>query len=294
VNAVRAAEIEHYFDRIERRTPFVSGLAAFVRPQSGVVQAIERSLFRPPFPLCLPETRSVADDLKRHYGVPADAIEVIPAGVDRDAFVWEPGASARTRASLSVPDDRLVVLFVGDSFERKGLERAIRGLARSSVDAELWVAGGDLQEPYRELARSLGCLERVHFFGRVPHRELPALYAGSDVLLLPSKQDAWGQPVLEALACGRVALASEFAGAHEIIENGVNGFVLDQAGPPEQIAALLDGPLRSRELRAAIGERATRTAAGYDRKLLYRRFRQAHHTAHARRLSEQSGRERTR
>jgi glycosyltransferase involved in cell wall biosynthesis len=284
VNAVRPAEIAQYFDRVEPRAHLRRRLAPLLRPQSGVVQVLERRLFRPPFPLCLAETRAVADDLQRCYGVPAEAIEVIPTGIDLKLFKDDPEARATVRTSFDVPDDRLVVLFVGDSFERKGLERAILGIARARVDAELWVAGGDRQEPYRKLARSLGCLAAIRFLGRMPHRALPALYAGCDALLLPSRQDVWGHPVIEALACGRAAIPSEYAGAHEVIEDDVNGFVLDKAGSPEQIAALLDGPLRNADVRARLGRRAVETAAAFDRDLLYERFRRAHHTAYALRL----------
>lgn len=294
VNAVRPAEIVHYFDRFEPDARVRRRLAPFLRPQSSVVQVLERRLFRPPFPLCLTETRGVADDLQRCYGVPAESIDVIPAGVDLEMFTDDVDARSHTRAAVTVRDDRLVVLFVGDDFERKGLDRAIRAVAQARADAELWVVGGGRQERYLRLAHSLGCLPAVRFFGRVPHVELPALYAGCDVLLLPSRQDAWGQPVLEALACGKAAVASEHTGAHEILENGVNGFVLDEAGAPEQIAALLDGPLADRDARARIGARAVATAAGFDRRLLYERFRQAHHTAYHHRLRHMSDQSRSR
>jgi glycosyltransferase involved in cell wall biosynthesis len=292
VNAVRSAEIAHYFDRVEPHARLRRRLTPVLRPQSGVVQAIERRLFRPPFPLCLPETKAVAGDLMRYHGVPAEAIEVMPAGIDLKLFRYVASARVTFRAALGTPGDRLVVLFVGDEFERKGLGRAIRAIARVTVDAELWVVGGGAQEPYLDLARSLGCPRPIRFLGRVPHEELSTVYAGCDLLLLPSRQDAWGQPVLEALACGRVAVASEYTGAHEILEHGVTGFVLDRAGAPEQIAALLDGPLAGAETRARIGERGVEIAAGFDRELLYERLRRAHHTAHARRLRhlrEQAG-----
>ena len=285
VNAVRPAELAHYFGQIESDARLRRRLGPALRPQSLVVQAVERRLFRPPFPLCLPETKAIADDLRRYYDVPADAIEVLPAGVDVHRFQHDPRARAETRRRYGVRHERLVVLFVGDEFERKGLDRAIAGVAQARLDAELWVAGGGPVAPYARRGASLGLGERIRFLGRVPLEELPALYAACDVLLLPSRQDAWGQPVLEALAGGRVALASEYTGAHEVLEHGVNGFVLEREGPPEQIAALLDGPLADPETRAAIGCRAVAAVAAFDRDVLYQRLREAHHKAHARRLS---------
>jgi glycosyltransferase involved in cell wall biosynthesis len=283
VNAVRPAEIARYFDEVEPEAWLRRRVASLLRPQSAVVQLVERRLFRPPFPLCLPETAAVADDLKRHYGVPEDAIEVIPAGVDLAIFTPSP-VDGDPRTARPRPDDRLLVLFVGSDFERKGLDRAIRAVALAKVEVELVVVGDGPESPYRELARSLGCLRSIRFLGRVPHTELPSLYRTCDALLLPSRQDAWGQPILEALACGLVAVASERAGAHEILVDGVNGFVVGGEGAPEEIAVLLAGPLSSAETRARVGARALETARRFDREVLYRRFRHAHHTAYARRL----------
>jgi UDP-glucose:(heptosyl)LPS alpha-1,3-glucosyltransferase len=284
VHAVRPAEVAHYFERLEPHARLRRRLTPWLRPQTGVVEAIERRLFRPPFPFCLAETKTVVKDLMEYYGVPLDAIEVLSPAIDLEVFRDGAKARVKARAEHDVPADRLVVLFVGDEFERKGLARAIEAIAQVRVDVELWVAGRGERGAYLELASSLGCRPPIRFLGRVPHEELPALYAGSDVLLLPSRQDTWGQPVLEALACGRPALASEYTGAHELLENGVNGFVLDGAGSPEQIAALLEGPLAAPEVRARMAEPALETAVGYDRDRHYERLRRAHHTAHTRRL----------
>lgn len=278
VNAVRAAEVEHYFGRVEPEAPALRRrLASLLRPQTGVAELIEHRLFRSPMPLCLTETKAIADDLERWYGVSRDLIEVLPAGVDRSTFFVRPDR----RSPRGGP---LVVLFVGDDFERKGLARAVAAVARSRSEPLLLVAGGGDPTPYDELARTLGCAGRVRFLGRVEHEQLPAQYAAADVLLLPSLQDAWGQPVLEAAACGVPSIVSGYTGAREIVEDGVSGFVVAGAGDPAEIAAVLDGPLAAAERRQAAGRRAAEIAATFDRELLYERLRAAHHRAHRRRL----------
>ena len=284
VNAVRRAELEEYFAHIEPRARVRRRLAPFVRPQSLVVELTEDRLFRPPYPLCLPETQAIADDLMRIYGVPADAIDVIPTGVDLERFHPDPDARRRVRAEAGVEESTFVVLFVGNEFNRKGLARAVTGLRRARTPALLWVAGDDDEGPYVRLARSLGVEDRVRFLGSLPNDELAGLYAAADVLLLPSQQDAWGQPVLEAMASGCVPVTSEYTGAHEIVEDGENGFVLHGAGEPDQIAAVIDAAAADANARARLGERATMTAAAFDRRLLYPRLRAAHHRAYARRM----------
>lgn len=285
VNAVRRAELDHYFDEFEPTAKTRRKLAPVLRPQSLVVLEMERRLFREPFPYCIVESEAIGRDLSRYYGVPEDAVEVLPAGIDVDRLRFDSQARMAVRSRLNVPLDRLVVLFVGDEFGRKGLGRAVHAIARMSSDVELWVAGRTDPQPFAALAASLDVQDRIRFLGRVEPDRMPEIYSGCDVLVLPSQQDAWGHPVLEAMAAKRVVLASQFAGAHVVIRDGENGFVLEGEGSPEQIAAILEGPAASSEIRSSIGDSATRKAAEFDRGVIYQRLRDAHHEALRRRLN---------
>jgi UDP-glucose:(heptosyl)LPS alpha-1,3-glucosyltransferase len=285
VHAVRPAEMEHYFANVQPRPRVRRLVNTYVlRPQSGVVVGIERRLFSG-FPLCLTPTQQIKDDLDRVYGVPGELVEVVPYPVAVERTADEPLVRARLRAEQGTPEDRLVVLFVGEDFARKGLGTAIESIARSTSSAELWVVGGGQAETFRDLARRLGVLERVRFLGRRPPHELCTWYAAGDVLVLPSRQDAWGLPVVEAMAASRVAVASEYAGAHEAIEDGVTGFVVAKEGGAGEIAALLDGPLSDPELRAKVGERAARAADRFTFDSIYPRAHEAYHRAHELRRS---------
>lgn len=285
VNAVRRAELAHYFDHVEPRSRVRRKLAPVLRPQNLVVERVEDRLFRPPYPLCLTETRAIADDLERLYGVPPEAIEVIPSGIDVERFRPDPERGRAVRTAHHIDDAQLLILFVGNEFRRKGLERAIAALAQTGSGPKLWVVGGGDRRPYEEQARSLGVADRIAFFGVVPNADLPPLYTAADVILLPSRQDAWGQPVLEAMACGAVPVTSEYTGIREILEDGKNGFLLSGSGEPEEIAAVIDRLAEDAELRARAGARAAEAAAPFDRRALYRRLREAHHLAYARRSS---------
>ena len=229
VHAVRPAEVEHYFSRVEPAAHLVrKRLGPYLfRPQVGVVTAIERRLFQsgpPPFCICI--SRQVKRDLERWYGVPSELVEVIPYGIETKQFRPEAGERARRRAELAVAEGRLVLLFVGADFARKGLDRAIAAVARSRTEAELWVIGGDDARPYRALAARLGVGERVRFLGRRSQAELPSWYSACDVFLLPSQQDSWAIPPVEALAAGRVVVVSEYTGSHEVLEHGARRYVV--------------------------------------------------------------------
>lgn len=282
VHAVRAAEVEHYFERVEPDAGMRGQLHALVRPQTRVVMSIERRLFGgpdPPYCLCISD--AVRSDLERVHAVPRELTEILPYGVSLDRFRHDPGARASQRAKLGVPEDRLVCLFVGDDFERKGLACAMEGLARSRTPAELVVIGSDRADEHRALATSLGMGDRVQFIGRVPNEDLPEWYSASDVVLLPSRQDAWGIAVIEGLAAGRVVVTTEFTGASSAIRSGVDGFVLEGAGDPAALAALVDAELGDPARRKAVMASAAEAARPYNDAVLEQRWLTAHERAFA-------------
>lgn len=290
VHAVRAAEIARYFERIEPRATVRRVLSPYVlRPQAAVVLAIERRLFAYPAPLCIAASLQIKRDLEQFHGVPSELIEVIPYGIDADRMQFDESARVRKRAELGTPDDRTVVLFVGDSFQRKGLDTAIEGVAASRSRPDLWVIGGDDTSHYSALAARLGISERVRFLGRRPYAELPILYSACDVLLLPSRNDAWGLPAIEAMIAGRAPVVSSFTGCFEVIEHGENGYVLQGAGSAAEIAALLDGPLADSATRAAMGSRAAADAQAFAWSTVYPRLLEAHRRAYELRRSRLQG-----
>ena len=148
----------------------------------------------------------VRRDLKQAYGVESP-VTVIYHGVDAERFA----------PSHRIPRPEPVYLFVGDF--RKGVEAAIRALD----SGRLVCVGSTPPEPYRQIARQLERGDRVEF--HPPTNSIETFYAAADVLLLPTPYDAFGMVVLEAMAAGLPVVVSKNAGASELIEHGVNGFV---------------------------------------------------------------------
>lgn len=287
VHAVRAAEIERYFRRIEPRATARRILSPYVfQPQAAVVLEIERRLFRcstPPF--CIAASEQIKRDLAHYHGVPPEVVEVVPYGVDTDRLKFDARARARHRAALGVQDEATVALFVGDSFLRKGLDTAIKAVAASRTRPELWVIGGDDTSRYAKLAAGLGVARQVRFLGRRSQDELAGLYSAGDILVLPSRNDAWGLPPVEAMVSGRVPVVSSFTGSSEAIEHGTNGYVLNGAGDATEIAELLDGPLADPLKRRALGSAAANDARAFAWQNVYPRLLEAHHRAYELRQS---------
>jgi glycosyltransferase involved in cell wall biosynthesis len=289
VHAVRAAEVDHYFREVEPHARVRRHLSArLFRPQTAAVLSIERRLLRRSQSMFICPTSAVAADLVKYHGVASDTITVIPYGIDLPRFSNDPAASSTLRHEVSTPQDRIVMLMVASDFERKGVDRAIDTLARVHVDGEIWVVGGDDPRPYVRRAASAGIADRVRFLGGRPAEELPTWYAASDILLAPSYQDSWALPVIEAMAAGCVVIASSHSGSSRAIEHARSGFVVEGAGDPAEIAALIDGPLANRELRSRISENARRAVRPFDNEALYPQHLDAHYRAYERRLARQS------
>ncbi len=205
--------------------------------------------------VCVSE--GVAEEIRSHYPKAAERVLTIHNGVDTERFA--PGvhaASARElRRALGIPPDRLVAAFVGSEWKRKGLASAIEAIALAT-EWDLVVAGGGDEAHYRELARSLGAGERVHWIG--VERDVHVVYALADAFVLPSSYETFSLVSFEAASSGLPVLATPVSGVRELIEDGVNGYLItsDERLIADRLAALARDPA----LRERLGEAARRSA----------------------------------
>ena len=152
---------------------------------------------------------------------------------------------------------RKQLIYVGSLIQRKGLDLLLAALARTDGDIRLVIVGeGQEKELLLKQAKELGILERIDFKGYVEGEALRALYAGSDVFILPTREDCFGLVILEAMCASLPVLSSKYAdGAFDLVEEGENGYIVD----PEDTAAFAAriGELFADEERlAAMGKRS--------------------------------------
>jgi phosphatidylinositol alpha-mannosyltransferase len=127
----------------------------------------------------------------------------------------------------------------------------------------LVVGGGRRLEGYRAWVRAHGWGE-VHFIGHVSPDDLVRYYQTSDVFCAPSTgQESFGIVLLEAMAAGRPIVASRIPGYAEVVEDGVEGLLVEPRSPAALAGALLR-LLKDAERRKAMGERGRVKAAEYD------------------------------
>ena len=200
------------------------------------------------------DSDQVLHDLVRYHDVDPSRVLVLPPGVNLDEFR---AAADRDeiRRELGLPHEATLLLFCGHDFNRKGLERAVAGLARMSEAAELIVVGGGADGSFRELASTLGVSERVHFYGA--RQDAARFFQAADVFLLPTHDDMWGATVVEAMATGIPPVVTDVAGSADVVEDGETGYVLRAPYDADELAAILDRLTADRELRLRMGAAAS-------------------------------------
>lgn len=177
-------------------------------------------------------------------------------GGDRFAHVDLTGRRTGVR-SRPVRSGPLRLLFVGNLIPRKGLHVLLDALARlSDVEWRLTVVGSAAADPVyarRLRGRWPALAGRVTWRGGLPDAELAAEMAAAHVLVVPSSYEGFGIAYLEGMGFGLPAIATTAGAATELIDNGVNGYLI----PPGDAAALAE---RIGEL-AADRERLVRMSA---------------------------------
>jgi glycosyltransferase involved in cell wall biosynthesis len=211
--------------------------------------------------ICVSE--GVAGDIREHFPELAERVAIVHNGVDTEMFA--PGVRSEEaralRTSLEVGEGKLVAVFVGSEWERKGLVPAIHALALSP-DWVLVVAGSGEQARYQELADSLQVGDAIRWLG-VTH-DVQLVYEMADAFLLPSRYEAFSIATLEAAASGLPMLVTPVNGARELIEDGRNGFLITRDA--EEIARRLGQLAADPALRTRLGAAARQSSLAFGRE----------------------------
>jgi glycosyltransferase involved in cell wall biosynthesis len=162
--------------------------------------------------------------------------QTIPVGVDTHLF--RPRDSEEARASLRLPPEARIILFVGRLDEVKGLPlllEAMRMLAAAREDIGLWIVGhGPDEQALRRRAHELGLAGRCHFVGRAERQTVAEYMNAADVLVLQSAWEGMPTVVLEALASGLPCVSTGVGDVPEVVIDGKTGYVIEPE--PQAIA----------------------------------------------------------
>jgi len=200
-------------------------------------------------------------------GLKGDSITVIPSGVDVERF--RPDDSMRRSMRLRLGLEKSVVLLNLAKFvpRQKGqhvlLEAA--GSLKGRVDVKVVMAGLETQgEEARKLVGAFGLEKETLLLGF--RRDIPELINASDVFVFPSLPglDAIAGSVLQAMACGKIAVASDVGGIREYLTDGENGYLVPPGDGPALEEALLKAVNLADQEKERIGRNAMETVrSGY-------------------------------
>ncbi|HND49813.1 MAG TPA: glycosyltransferase family 4 protein [Anaerolineales bacterium] len=186
-------------------------------------------------------------------------VHIIPNGIDTERFKPMEKNSVLAEA-LGLVDEKkkderkFVIGFAGELREKKGLATLISGYAQAAktMPVSLLIVGevreGEDKKYFEEFKSNNPQLS-ITVTGHVPHKDLPAYYSLMDVFVHPSLRDGMPNAVLEAMACGVPVIATPVGGVLDVLNDGVNGFLVDVNDAPqlaEKIAKTLK-PLKELE-----------------------------------------------
>ena len=215
--------------------------------------------------LCV--SQSVRDELIG-FGIPSAKLQVFPNPIPPFSPLGESREESRRRFGYG--DDQVVICAVGQAVPVKGwdlLVNAFSELAHSAPQTRLLLAGS-FQDPgersfYRELEALIersGVRDKVRFTGHLA--DIRPVLAGSDIFVSPSRSEGFSYALVEALAAGLPCVAARVGIAPEVIEDGINGFLVDRGQTGQFTAALLNLVIQP-EFRRAVSQRVRTRKPGW-------------------------------
>jgi UDP-glucose:(heptosyl)LPS alpha-1,3-glucosyltransferase len=216
----------------------------------------------------LPVSTLVRDELLKSYNIPESRLEVVHPGISEERFSGLDRQVCRNviRSHHGLSEKDIVILFVGMNFEIKRLDLVIRGTAeliakdkRFQCLKVLAVGKGETKR-YQTLANDLGISGHIIFAG--VSSDVEKYYLAGDIFAMPSVFDTFGIAVLEAMFAGLPIIISSKVGAKDLMESGVQGFVLGENPDIFEFSRCIEF-LIINENRMKMGENARKTAESY-------------------------------
>ncbi|HEX7320876.1 MAG TPA: glycosyltransferase family 4 protein [bacterium] len=151
--------------------------------------------------------------------------------------------SVSTRSKTGAITDDKAIMFAGRSVERKGADYLIKAFAsiKNEIPHKLLIVGdGPERSSWEKLARGLDPSHRIQFTGWISDREIGDCYRTCSFFVLPAVYDKHGDTeglgvvMIEAMSYAKPVIASNVGGITDVVEDGVNGFLV----PPAEVTAL--------------------------------------------------------
>lgn len=208
------------------------------------------------------------------YWLSADKVEIVPGGVDVEAYA-PPKPKQALKASLRVETD-FVVFTTGRLDPRKGfveliaaIPHTIKAVEQAGKSVTFFLPAGpespSVEETtYKTLmqteAENGGVMDHIRWFSRLSDEDLKLYYAAADVFACPSPYEPFGLVLVEAFASGTPVVATMHGGPREIVTSGEDGYLAEPRNANEFGARIADILLKDEEQRAAMSKAAIEKA----------------------------------
>ncbi len=170
--------------------------------------------------------------IEENYGI-KDA-NMIHNGIDHELF-----SPVKKNIAVEGLDTKPVVLFSGRFIALKGINilvKAMRQVINETKDVHFSFAGPETNSKWVRMFKNEGLPADLYsFLGYIPHIEMPKIYSNSSIFVLPSLIESFPFSVLEAMSSGTAVIASNVGGIPEMIEDEVDGLLV-QPGNPQILA----------------------------------------------------------
>ncbi|PKL68789.1 MAG: glycosyltransferase family 1 protein [Methanobacteriales archaeon HGW-Methanobacteriales-1] len=216
--------------------------------QSSKIAALaEKILVRFPYDKIITVSNETKKSLVKYYGVQKNRVSVVYAGVDLELI-----------DSVKVNEKyENTIIFVGRLAPHKHVDhllKVVKSLKKEISDINLLIVGNGVEkENLISMTKEYDLRDNIQFLDNLDYNELMGEMKKSNVLVLPSTREGFGMVLAEANACGIPVVAYASGGVIEVVENGVNGYLVEPFDL-EKLEVVIDSILKNPLKRNNLGE----------------------------------------
>jgi glycosyltransferase involved in cell wall biosynthesis len=200
----------------------------------------------------------------------------IPNGIDLDMV------DSISKEPPAPKEGPVVIISVCNLWHVKGIDLNMKALAmlyQRGIQSWVYTIVGDGPKrlSLEKLSKELGINDKVHFAGRLPHREALHKIREADICCMPSRNESFGLVFLEAMACGKAAIGCFETGAEDLILNNKTG-ILVQKEDIESLSAALEKMVTNPSWARELGEAGRKRAEEFSWKDAALRYADLYHS----------------
>ena len=242
------------------------------KPLRSAYVALERKAAKNTHALIAVTPRDIEKGLEEGIGT-REQYRLVRSGVELEVFSNPPRGAHEVRKELGIPEQALVVGSVTRLSEQKDPITLARTIIQLTLrHPNLWcvvVGDGPMRKKFEDQLTQAGVRERVVLTGI--RRDVPDLVNTFDVFLLTSLWEGLPRVVPQAMAAGRPVVCTSIDGCREIVDDGVNGYLVS----PKQVDAIasrVHDLIENSELRTKMGAAGKESAQGFGHKEMVRKI----------------------